>query len=74
MVSPYIDREAKRLGIGSYSSPDNYRFARQRADRLYVPLEQSPPALLTWAKPILAGLLLIALTATLFYLPTLLAG
>jgi len=34
--------------------------ARYRADRLYVPLEQSPPPLESWGKSILGGFLLVA--------------
>lgn len=41
--------------------PQDYRFARYRADRLYIPLEKSQSNFVAWRWDILAALAVVAL-------------
>lgn len=51
----------------------DYRFARQRADRLYVPMERTPPVWRRWGQTAFGAAVLAVLMAALLIAPAVIA-
>jgi hypothetical protein len=62
MTTPWLENEARRLGIGSRAEhkESDYRFKRQRSDWLYIPLVQTPPIEPAW-RGMLSAAIVIAM-------------